>query len=792
MYGFLVLLPLTVISLVIGWLIAGSPQIADYVEYVTDLPKQAADLSAIWADKRLLAQIAAHVLAYAVLCFVVMATVRTISAPLPHDRPAALRRLQLCLEILFVSLPSAVLIWISARALVGNGNNLIHWFAIGILSIGLITTVAITANRRPLELYCCFVDYRITKTDAVAALSALLMAATIVAFALYPRESAREVGLFPVLMLATSVTLLAVAAIFSRHVSPVAVISSLISGVLLLNVIDQVVLPGREFRYRQIGLPSTGDKPTVAQVKAQRKILDLTTAFYQWLEHRRPAIEEYKKKGRAYPIILVSAQGGGIYAAYHPALSLARLTDDCPEFAHHLFAIDSVSGGSVGAAVFAELMRVFPKTEQGSPASSATVCSRSGELSKHNFLQTKVQTFFETDFLSPVIARGLLFDAPSLLAPQLRFGHDRAKTLELGFEAAWRKLGLSDAESGLAGDFLERWDPTGPAPALFMATTGVNFGIPVLISQVDWSFNPSRGASFKGKKGSKAELEVRDAGTLQTVLERLRRPDDQLQVGIANILEFRPDVQLNTSTAIVLSARFPLVTPPGTIKRNDQIALEDGGIFQKVKVLELTDGGFYDNSGSSIARELIRTLNQALDSDDRLKAFKNDVRFHLLRFTDTPAKRQALASEGAHYELVSPLAAYNAVRLSRGVVLANPSRTTISDVNLLDEWYEGTLNWLLSRSTKRSIEIRSSWYLSNTHENEVCCVVHDPAEPKLTKRIPLSEAQEKELAGKVQIQYFIPNAAAFECILEQLNKGASIEPPSAAIPCPSATAESPK
>jgi len=417
-------------------------------------------------------------------------------------------------------------------------------------------------------------------------------------------------------------------------------------------------------------------------------------------------------------------------------------------------------------------MRVFPPTEQGNPASSAVGCSRSGDPSVHNFLQKNVQTFFATDFLSPVIASGLLFDGPSLLVPQLRFGgHDRARTLEMGFEAAWQKLGLSDAESGLASNFLERWDPTGPAPALFMATTGVNFGIPVLISQVDWSFNPSRGVSFKGPKGSEAELEVPDAGLLQTVLERLRHPDDQLQVGIANILEFRPDIQLSTSTAIVLSARFPFVTPPGTIKRNNQIALARGGIFQKIKVLELTDGGFYDNSGSSITRDLIRDLNQALDNDERLKAFKDDVQFHLVRFTDTPAKRQALAREGAHFELVSPLAAYNAVRLSRGVVLANPSRTTISNIYLLDEWYEGTLNWLLSRSTKGNIEKRSSWIASG---NQVCCQVQHPSAPNVTKRIPLSPEQRKELEQvdkDLRLNDFIPNEAAFLRIMRLLNEG---------------------
>jgi hypothetical protein len=276
-----------------------------------------------------------------------------------------------------------------------------------------------------------------------------------------------------------------------------------------------------------------------------------------------------------------------------------------------------------------------------------------------------------------------------------------------------------------------------------------------------------------------------------------KSPDDQLQVGIANLLEFRPDVQLSTSTAIVLSARFPFVTPPGTIKRNDQIDLARGGIFQKIKVLELTDGGFYDNSGSSIARDLIGDLNRALNNDERLKAFKNDVRFHLIRFTDKPAKRQALAREGAHFELVSPLAAYNAVRLSRGVVLANPSRTPISNVYLLDEWYEGTLNWLLSRSTKRNIEMRSSWF---PYESEICCEVQDPSVPDLTKRIPLNDKQVEELrqAGKdLRIQKFIPNAAAFLRIMGLLNEG--IEPQhspaitaTTPIPPPSTSAASPQ
>ncbi len=155
----------------------------------------------------------------------------------------------------------------------------------------------------------------------------------------------------------------------------------------------------------------------VADVKAQRKIPDLATAFHQWLEHRRPAIEAYKKKGSAYPVFFVSAQGGGMYAAYHPALSLARLTDQCPEFAHHLFGISSVSGGSLGAAVFAELLRALPATAPNDPASPSTSCSPTRGPEFDNALQTKVGEFFSTDFLSPVIASCIHFRHPEPLRP---------------------------------------------------------------------------------------------------------------------------------------------------------------------------------------------------------------------------------------------------------------------------------------------------------------------------------------------------------------------------------------
>ncbi|MFX7866411.1 hypothetical protein ABTK37_20655, partial [Acinetobacter baumannii] len=60
-----------------------------------------------------------------------------------------------------------------------------------------------------------------------------------------------------------------------------------------------------------------------------------------------------------FPLYVVAAEGGGIYAATHAASFLAEIQDMCPGFSHHLFAISGVSGGSVGAAVFNALTRDF-------------------------------------------------------------------------------------------------------------------------------------------------------------------------------------------------------------------------------------------------------------------------------------------------------------------------------------------------------------------------------------------------------------------------------------------------
>ena len=77
----------------------------------------------------------------------------------------------------------------------------------------------------------------------------------------------------------------------------------------------------------------------------------LSDALKEWHEHIAK-----KYPGTVHPLYIVASEGGGIRAAYWTAAVLGTIQDEQPAFADHVFAISGVSGGSLGAAVFASLL----------------------------------------------------------------------------------------------------------------------------------------------------------------------------------------------------------------------------------------------------------------------------------------------------------------------------------------------------------------------------------------------------------------------------------------------------
>ena len=279
-----------------------------------------------------------------------------------------------------------------------------------------------------------------------------------------------------------------------------------------------------------------------------------------------------------YPVYIVAAQGGGIYAAAQTLLFLVRMQGLCERFSQHLFAISGVSGGSVGAALYSALARDFEskKTECPLPLPGPVLPSPSmaNAVDMAYFLATK-------DYLSPLLAGFLFPDFAQRFLPFPIPAWSRARALEQALEAAWESeahLLAPDMRAkgnpmkvGLASS----WRPDGMRPALLLNTTETGSGRRRVI------------APFKF-----GERDNNDLRFLPIAVEY--------------------DVPL--SAAAVASARFPWITPAAWFR-------------EKGDVRRIVDGAYFENSGVATAMDLIERLEKIVD------AHNLDVEFHLVAMT---------------------------------------------------------------------------------------------------------------------------------------------------------------
>jgi hypothetical protein len=292
----------------------------------------------------------------------------------------------------------------------------------------------------------------------------------------------------------------------------------LLLWVLALAIFDR----GDAHRIRLIDTPSKGS----GLIQVQWALLD-------WYRARK---DKDAYQSEPYPVYLIAAEGGGLYAAQFTAKVLARLQDICPNFAQHVFAISSVSGGSLGAAVFSSLAKKHAANGPWQPC----------RIGSNDFEQ-KVNAILDRDFLAPIVARTFFADVLQLFLPSrlsvLQFNRGRA--LEETIEYAWAKAEGSK-DNPFAAPFLSHWQAGAgdAAPALLLNTTSVNDGRLVVITPI----------------GSDANM-----------------GDDTGQLHLMPAFPTNKDLTL--SGAVGLSGRFPWILPAATVG-DDGPALVDGAYFE--------------------------------------------------------------------------------------------------------------------------------------------------------------------------------------------------------------------
>lgn len=457
-----------------------------------------------------------------------------------------------------------------------------------------------------------------------------------------------------------------------------------------------------------IGVTGTNDNHRVSELAHDPKAAStsspnrptLSSEFRQWYLER-PDRAFYEAAGKPYPIYVVAAQGGGIYAALNTATVLGRLQDQCPSFNSHLFAISSVSGGSLGAAIYSGLAKQIAP----SPFPCLEKVRYPYKLTKTMSLVEAADMALSRDLLAPLFS-GLLFsDLLQRFIPGPIGFLDRGRRLDAAFSNATQsmisvyapKFAWPSSKNFLAEPYLDHWKANA-GPALVFNSTQVGSGQRRVTAPFE----------FPGEALSFVPLWPRAPGA--------------------------PSVHISLATAAGLSARFPWISPPG--------GFDDVDATGNVKRVDVVDGGYFENSGVATAADIIRSMRIAAAEH----GFSREIAISLIVLTGW-----TYADEPPAYlrELQTPLQTLMNTRVARGYIsiadaqrefaLLSQPQPLMRRVKLLDMDYPLPLGWRLSTITSLLIRAQAG--------DPRLCASATPGAPMTFEADCLLESVYRELTG---------------------------------------------
>lgn len=390
-------------------------------------------------------------------------------------------------DLLLVNLPAML----ATVAIIRSGGETLVPILVALLSIS--ATVA------------AWPRLRMTVSPQVVLLAVIwlvLTVGTVVGTIYFPIDFPRFLGVLGTLVVALGLIAIAVALLFLRPWIGTAV-AVLFALVLLLSA------------------PNNHDL-RIAQSEAARFEGGISRTFLKWL-HERKDLDQYKAAKRPYPVILVSSEGGGIYAAAHAYAALRAFQDRCASFAQHVYATVGVSGGSFGNLLFAESLA---RSEVNAPLKPCKLTDARIDMSA-----------LARDHLSPVLARMLFAELLDALLPGRLFQDDRASVLALSMRDA-----LPNPSRIFDLPVRNSFDTKGNQPLLIFVSTDVQRGQRFVFSPLTSDWGQSLVEWFPA------------------YLER----------------------DVTVADAASTSARFPWITPTArlSIEENRDRLLGDGGYFE--------------------------------------------------------------------------------------------------------------------------------------------------------------------------------------------------------------------
>ncbi len=318
--------------------------------------------------------------------------------------------------------------------------------------------------------------------------------------------------------------------------------------------------------------------PTPQAMRGPDERADLGALFVRWVEACAPGT------GPVRPII-VAISGGASRAAIWGERVLFEVEQATGHATPRVFAVSSVSGGSLGVAAY---MAALAAMDDGARCTD--------DAARHRRVQVLANHELSEDALGPLLAGALLVDIPRALftpLPQIvrtilhrdPRGGDRAEALERAFEHLWRRVpnpGTVPRPIGFAQPYL----------SLFYAGPTIRAGMPL------WIANGTDMAS----------------GSRLVTVPFSPRGDWPLLAAADVLSALGADVRV--STAINNTARFPYLEPAGellpyTDPAQPQPTPLDRRHQPDGTAREILDGGYFENEGLQTALELAAWLARA-------------------------------------------------------------------------------------------------------------------------------------------------------------------------------------
>ncbi|RDS81581.1 hypothetical protein DWU98_10125 [Dyella monticola] len=386
----------------------------------------------------------------------------------------------------------------------------------------------------------------------------------------------------------------------------------LLTLMVLLAVALHALHLNDNHRVRQYPSMSTHQRPKPPPADYRP---DFDAYAQAWLQSRC-------NRQRMCPVIVVSTEGGGLRSAAWTAMVLSRFTalidqtlpptDGEPMFERYLFGASGVSGGSLGLATYVTSLQVAPHTGLSA--------------------QTRSERILDHDFLAPVMANAWFIDFTQRWLPGALLD-DRGRALTRAWEQAAQAQGVDAFAQPFAALYESNSNHASTrVPALFFNSTTVGQG---------WRFIQHPFRPFADNPWT-------------TAYDGSRWLD--------------PRVPL--SEVVLNSARFTYLSPAGTLQTADTDA------SLSPSTLQLVDGGYFENSGTTTLRELMHRVHAIATSQGQ------PLRFIVLHISNDPSLRDFVdAHDPAH-----PLPFYSAAcpRARSPTELHSYGEATAPVVALLD------------------------------------------------------------------------------------------------------------